>query len=106
LWVSPADGAGCALAEPGEVLEVGPVGAQCGGGFGGMNVGSGLLDEVFEVGGPRDQGKRWVCMGELPMNEWNEIGGGGRSRPTPRRTSKGRGLDRDEAMGWVGSVQG
>jgi hypothetical protein len=40
------------LAEPGEVLEVGPVGAQGGGGFGGVNVGSGLLDEVFEAGGP------------------------------------------------------
>ena len=47
------------LAEPGEILEVGPVGAQGGGGFGGVNVGSGSFDQVFEVGGPCGQGERW-----------------------------------------------
>jgi hypothetical protein len=39
------------LAEPGEVFEVGAVSAECGGGFGGVNVGSRLFDQIFEVGG-------------------------------------------------------
>jgi len=47
------------LAESGKVLEVGPVSAQCGGGFGGMNVGSSLFNQVFEVGGAYGQGERW-----------------------------------------------
>ena len=38
-------------AEAGEVLEVGPVSAQCGGGFGRVNVGSRVFDQIFEVGG-------------------------------------------------------
>ena len=47
------------LAEPGEVLEVGPIGAQGGGGFGGVNVASRLFDQIFEVGGKHGQGERW-----------------------------------------------
>ena len=43
------------LAESGKVLEVGPVGAEGGGGFGGVNVGSCPFDQVLEVGGPRGQ---------------------------------------------------
>ena len=43
------------LAEPGEVLEVGAVRVEGGGGFGGVNVGSGLLDQVFEVMRMRNQ---------------------------------------------------
>ena len=47
-----------------EVLEVGAVGAQSGGGLGGMNVGSGLFDQFFEAGSPRGQGKRRWLHGE------------------------------------------
>jgi len=43
------------LAEPGEILEVGPVGAQSGGRFGGVNKGSRLFDQVFEARGPHGQ---------------------------------------------------
>ena len=43
------------LAEPGEILEVGSVGAESGGSLGGVDVGSGLLDQVFEAGGPHGQ---------------------------------------------------
>ena len=38
-------------AEAGEVLEVGPAGSQGGGGFGRVNVGSRVFDQIFEVGG-------------------------------------------------------
>ena len=47
------------LAESGEVLEVGAVGAHGGRGFDGVNIGSRLLDQFFEAGRPRGQGKRW-----------------------------------------------
>ena len=57
-------------AEPGEVLEVGSVGAQSGGGFGGVNVGSRLFDQIFEVGGACGQGKRWGLHGE--NSNWKE----------------------------------
>jgi len=43
------------LAESGEVLEVGPVSEQGGGGFGGVNKGSRLFYQVFEAGGPHGQ---------------------------------------------------
>jgi hypothetical protein len=45
------------------------------------------------------------AWGELQMDEGNEIGEGGRSRTIPTRTSKGRGLDRDEVMGDEGAHQ-
>ena len=54
---------GVPVAEPGEVLEVGAIGAQGGGGFGGVNIGSGLFDQFFEAGGQRGQGKRWGLHG-------------------------------------------
>lgn len=47
-------------AEAGEVLEVGPVGAQSGGGLGSVDVASRLFDQIFEVAGPRGQRKRWL----------------------------------------------
>lgn len=43
------------VAEPGEVFEVGSVGAEGGGGLGGVDVGSRLFDQVFEVVRMRNQ---------------------------------------------------
>lgn len=39
------------------------------------------------------------------MDEGNEIGGGSRGCPTPRKMSKGRGPDQDEFMVDEGSNQ-